>query len=214
MQGPAHAVQLWLHIYNHSKVSGLHLLSCLFTISLLYTKCPPFCSHACKWLACLTYTIARTVLTIYNCAYIKLSLCFSTVGELRLNNLGLTQGGRLNLYREVKKAPSTERYVPNIRTVGGGVSRWRWRPVDTPGCHIGRGCAGCVTGERWRTSDTFLAIYPALRHLRLKLFNCCHNKSINFYHLTLQDKSSTFYVNMTTPLYSSLLNYIHVDITS
>ena len=38
---------------NHSKVSGLHPLSCLFTISLLYTKCPPFCSHACKWLACI-----------------------------------------------------------------------------------------------------------------------------------------------------------------
>ena len=34
----------------------------------------------------------------------------------------------------------------------------------------------------------FLAICPALRHLRLKLFNYCHNKSINFYHLSLQDK--------------------------
>ena len=28
--------------------------------------------------------------------------------------------GRLKLYREVKEAPSTERYVANIRTVGGG----------------------------------------------------------------------------------------------
>ena len=60
--------QQWLPS-NHSKVSGLHPLSCLFTISLLYTKCPPFCSHACKWLACLTNTI-RTVLTTFKCAYI------------------------------------------------------------------------------------------------------------------------------------------------
>ena len=34
--------------YNHSKASGLHLLSCLFTISYIrYTKCPPFCSVLC-----------------------------------------------------------------------------------------------------------------------------------------------------------------------
>ena len=79
MQGPAHAVQLWLHtclrsniatLQPYTHVIGLHLLSCLLTISLLYTKCPPFCSHVCKWLACLTYTIARTVLTTYKCAYI------------------------------------------------------------------------------------------------------------------------------------------------
>ena len=29
-------------------------------------------------------------------------------------------GGRLHLYKEVKEAPPTERYVANIRTVGGG----------------------------------------------------------------------------------------------
>ena len=38
--------------YDQSKVSGLHPLACLFPFSILYTKCPPFCCHTCKLLAC------------------------------------------------------------------------------------------------------------------------------------------------------------------
>ena len=43
-----------LHYY-HSKVSAS-------PISFQSTQCPPFFSHTCKLLACLTYIIARTVL--------------------------------------------------------------------------------------------------------------------------------------------------------
>ena len=103
----------------------------------------------------------------------SLDYCTQSLGHLFLNDCRIKikesgpdseRGGRLNLYKEVKKSPSTVRYVANIRTVGGGgcwlacewgVFRRRWRLVDTSRCHIGRGCASCVTGERWRTGVTF-----------------------------------------------------------
>ena len=106
-------------------------------------------------------------------------------------------GGRLHLYREIKKAPSTERYVANITAVGGrrvmaglrmgclplAVETGRYTRVP----YRQRVCQLCDRGEV-EDQCHFLAICPAFRHLRLKLFNYCHYKSTNFYHLTLQDK--------------------------
>ena len=42
-------------------------MACLFTISFLYTKCPPFCSHASEAFAFLMYVCPSTLLWYYCC---------------------------------------------------------------------------------------------------------------------------------------------------
>ena len=77
MQGPAHAVQLWLHIYLRSNIATLQPFQSNWAPSAVMPLRYQFTVHkilsilfSCqKWLACLTYTIVRTVLTTYNCAY-------------------------------------------------------------------------------------------------------------------------------------------------
>ena len=67
-------------------------------------------------------------------------------------------GGRLNLYRAFKDTPRTERYVVNVRTVGGrrvmvglrmecSSSSGNWIPT----LHTRKRVCRLCTGGRWRT---------------------------------------------------------------
>ena len=116
------------------------------------------------------------------------------INEIRTES---ESGGRLNLYRTMKDTPQTERYVLNIRTVGGrrvmaglrmgclplAVETGRYSHIP----YRERVCRLCCRGEVEDQSH-FIAICPAFNDLRLQLYNHCSCILDTFYQMPLQDK--------------------------
>ena len=83
MQGPAHAIQLWLHIYPRSNIAALQpFQSICFPYQFPVHTMPSILFSYCKLLGCLTYIIARTVLYliyVHKVIWTNIQLCIYNI---------------------------------------------------------------------------------------------------------------------------------------